>query len=1088
MSTSLNRTSTLVAHQLPQFIRDDHPKFVEFLEKYYEFLEQPGNPIYEMKRAGDNYDVDLISQSLLTYFKSKILPSFPEKTELTMSRIIKASREFYNKKGTPDSFKFLFRALYNTEIELFFPKLQILKASDGKWVQPQAFRLVLSPEYQGFDLGLIENRKAVGSISQASCIIETANLTIDKSTGREIVEIYVSNVNRTFQNGEYLQVNYVDSSGVAGVFSEKIIGALSNIKINPKYRGSKYHSGDPIIISGGLDETSNTKVTAQAQVGNVTTGSIDSVLVFKGGYGYSLSPNTMIEVISTSGIGANLSVLSVDSTNTITLNYCTDSILLQRNYPLSGNFVFSNTTITANINVNSKLVDAFSYSPVGLSSISQIDVINGGSFFDQEPSLKLFSLYDNDYSTGHPTTTVFPGDFINYNSTSKTLQLVNNNLTYSSENDFYTGWMLQLEKEVRIVIGYVGSTKTLTLDNSFERNITINNIYGKTFKMIPKTNVGGMGYIAAIEIVSGGRDYAVGETLSFIGTGYGATATISSISGSGAITGINLSNRGEGYPDSPTVIINTTSGNNAALIAHVFGSGESLEATTSDIGSVQDIVVTNRGSDYISTPNVSLKVYDLYTDPLTFIPPNTEIKENDLVYQTTDAGVISFNGTVNSHDKSNNIIRVFNYSQAPKSDVTLYITRGGYPGNPSSINIASTIIRTKSVDIFDSENSYLYTKIYPWRYGDGTAKVTATFLNGLIKYNGYYLGTDGQPSSDMRLQDSNRYHNFSYGIISNIPYSEYSKSILDIAHPAGTKLVPIQTIELGETVSEYTSINVDSLILSTNTLIGTCNVVIGSNAIVGGTNSEHFNTVASVGDKILINPNAPGDQSTTVTRKFLKTITKINGANSIEVDSPIKFIGDGRIDVSKFPTLMNLGVNFSVYIYHNAVNPGTQPPLTVAVELDFPVGIDLSYLYDKNIRIVYDEQNNYYFDAYINDFDFSGGYWAMSGFLNYANIPTSFYAPYGTLYFSVSLAGPLGLVISNNTNSLVNTVSTGDIINFNVGSGNLLRSVISVTGNTIALNNMIGLVSSTNINAMYQVFPKMNVVDYEIMKTNYVAS
>ena len=131
--SSLNRISTLVNSQLPEFIRSDYPVFVEFLEKYYEFLEQPGNPIYELKTFQNNYDTDLTRENLLAYFRTKILPSFPEESQLTTERIIKAARDFYAKKGTPESFKFLFRILYGQEIDVYFPKEDILRASDGKW-------------------------------------------------------------------------------------------------------------------------------------------------------------------------------------------------------------------------------------------------------------------------------------------------------------------------------------------------------------------------------------------------------------------------------------------------------------------------------------------------------------------------------------------------------------------------------------------------------------------------------------------------------------------------------------------------------------------------------------------------------------------------------------------------------------------------------------------------------------------------------------------------------------------------------------------------------------------------------------------
>ena len=42
MSADL-KTSILVNRQVPEFVRDEYPKFVTFLEAYYEFLEAQAN-------------------------------------------------------------------------------------------------------------------------------------------------------------------------------------------------------------------------------------------------------------------------------------------------------------------------------------------------------------------------------------------------------------------------------------------------------------------------------------------------------------------------------------------------------------------------------------------------------------------------------------------------------------------------------------------------------------------------------------------------------------------------------------------------------------------------------------------------------------------------------------------------------------------------------------------------------------------------------------------------------------------------------------------------------------------------------------
>ena len=39
MATTKNKISVLIPEQLPDFIKSDHPDFVNFLKTYYDFLE-----------------------------------------------------------------------------------------------------------------------------------------------------------------------------------------------------------------------------------------------------------------------------------------------------------------------------------------------------------------------------------------------------------------------------------------------------------------------------------------------------------------------------------------------------------------------------------------------------------------------------------------------------------------------------------------------------------------------------------------------------------------------------------------------------------------------------------------------------------------------------------------------------------------------------------------------------------------------------------------------------------------------------------------------------------------------------------------
>lgn len=1144
--SSLNRVSTLVNSQLPEFIRSDYPVFVEFLEKYYEFLEQPGKPVYEVKNFLDNHNIDLSRESLLTYFRTKILPSFPEQSELSTERIIKSARDFYSKKGTPDSFKYLFRVLYDQELEVYFPKLQILRASDGKWVLPQAFRLKSSPANQSVNLNLLKNQKATGSISRATCIIERAYKTIDIATNNEIYEVYVSSITRAFANGETLEIPYVDENGVAQVFTETIIGSLSNIKINPRRRGRRYQTGDPVIISGGLDTNSSTRQKAVAVVGNVTSAAIDTVTIIKRGYGFRTFPNSYIDIItrnpttgvydgSGNGSLANITVFSLEAGANIAINYATDAIIYKANlsmnvtdydfpntgptdlffaatsestkttvnisnnptinisddfynsriikivagtgsdgsgskintvvisdyvgantvavlnantsiegtvnvsginvigntsYPNVTNFTggdpgfynyltagkdieingelrtiatvtnahhltvtsaFSSSASDKKLNANSTLTStpdgtsslqmttamdtslgtAFSFETLNVAPIGSTLIVSGGLDFDQEPPalLNVVATYQSDYSS-EGFISINPGSFHTYNNVNASIRFAG--AGFSSVNDWYNGRRIKLESQYRTIIDYDGATKTAFLDRQFETNINNINILTKTLRLDNRPKILGMGIVANVEVVTGGTGYVVGNPIIFNGTGYGAAATVGSVGAGGSITSVSISNRGEGYPVAPTATAGG-SGTGAVLQTVIIGDGEELNTTATALGEIVDFTLTNRGSDYISTPNVSLKIYDLYVNPTSNTVNVSDILENDVVYQGSPSSQ-TFTGIVDSVLASNTIIRVFNYSGTPSNGV-LVLTRANTTGN--LVNIHNTGINVISANISG--------KLYPYRYGNARAKANAEFLNGLIRYNGFYLNSDGHLSSDKRIQDDEKYHNFSYSLLSEESFDTYKKTIFDVAHPAGARLLPIHVIPEIANINPVVNVNSHALVTASNTQIDNCSVAFSSNNVIGG--NEFFDQAANVNDIIIIN-------SANATRSFAKVITSIASNNSLNIESPCVMIGEGRAHII------------------------TDNP---------------------NIQIV------------------------------------------------------------GNTNIVARFISTTDRIRLNIDGSTLIKTINAISGNVITLNSNTGITNTTNLtidttNArnygkpvapglVYEVIPQFNNVEYQIVRT-----
>lgn len=122
------KVSSIVASQLPEFVRDEYQTFVDFLKAYYEFLETTQQDPVTLR------DLDTTLDAFITYFKSELAQKLPYST-VNERFLLTKIKDLYLAKGSESSFKLLFRILFNKEVTLDYPSTQMLRASDGKWNQ-----------------------------------------------------------------------------------------------------------------------------------------------------------------------------------------------------------------------------------------------------------------------------------------------------------------------------------------------------------------------------------------------------------------------------------------------------------------------------------------------------------------------------------------------------------------------------------------------------------------------------------------------------------------------------------------------------------------------------------------------------------------------------------------------------------------------------------------------------------------------------------------------------------------------------------------------------------------------------------------
>ena len=135
--------SHLIANQLPDFVRNEYPVFVSFLEKYYEFLDEENQVNNFLLNYEKNFDINRTLDTFIPKFKNQYAQNFPLNAQIDDRRLIKFIKQFYEAKGSEKAIELLFRILYNERTEIFYPSEQILRASDGIWIEDVTLKLAV---------------------------------------------------------------------------------------------------------------------------------------------------------------------------------------------------------------------------------------------------------------------------------------------------------------------------------------------------------------------------------------------------------------------------------------------------------------------------------------------------------------------------------------------------------------------------------------------------------------------------------------------------------------------------------------------------------------------------------------------------------------------------------------------------------------------------------------------------------------------------------------------------------------------------------------------------------------------------------
>lgn len=276
------KAATGIKFTLPEFVQNDYDKFVTFIEKYYEFMDSEGNPSNLLLNK-DYHDIDELNDPELNKRALELAQHYPQILQTDRKTLLKKIKNIYESKGSERSIKAYFKLLYNEEVEVYYPSKNILRASDGIWIEETSVRATSGfNNYEVLDLnGRVADIKyweTVGSVT----LLKTIEVTIPR------VEKLSYTSPQAYEVVVQLPAGVTDVPGPgsqATATATVVAGVVTEIDVT--FGGYGYVAAPEVAI---YDINGGGGATARAVVSN---GEITSIIVISGGSDYDGSSTTV---------------------------------------------------------------------------------------------------------------------------------------------------------------------------------------------------------------------------------------------------------------------------------------------------------------------------------------------------------------------------------------------------------------------------------------------------------------------------------------------------------------------------------------------------------------------------------------------------------------------------------------------------------------------------------------------------------------------------------------------------------------------------------------------------------------------------
>jgi len=318
------------------------------------------NPVKHIQDLLNFRDPDKVIQHFLSQFRNEVLNTIPEDLHDSVNKreLIKRVKTLYRTKGTAKGHELFFRLLFGENSEIFYPKEQMLRVSDGEFTSNKVLRTINSVG----NTGQLVGRTITGLTSNTTAVVENLNrFQIGDQLVSELL-LNEDNIVGTFQVGETIRGTATDTDDI--YIKATVTGVPGTFTITNN--GSHFKIGDNVSLVGGGQ-------ASICQVGEIGSGPITDFYINASGTQYQIGDPIVFSNANTNGGGAVAEIAVVNGA-------------IGNETGTDGHIVYETATSTHDISPGNKIA-----LETGLGDITDIRLISGGSGYTTTPTATITS-------------------------------------------------------------------------------------------------------------------------------------------------------------------------------------------------------------------------------------------------------------------------------------------------------------------------------------------------------------------------------------------------------------------------------------------------------------------------------------------------------------------------------------------------------------------------------------------------------------------------------------------------------------------------------------------------------------------------